>query len=366
MLIAALSGRALAAAAHRAGYVPLVADLFDDLDTGAIAGASARVAGSLRRGFKHAAMLETLDLLRTGRTPIGVVCGSGFEGRPRLLRELAERHLLLGNRADIVARVKNPVALATLCARLGIPHPPALRAAGDQGKWLRKRVGASGGGHVKPVAPGRGAERGHYIQRHVEGTPISAQFLADGRRAMPLGLSRQWADPTPTRPYRYGGAVRPASLTKTQAEEIADIIARLVPATGLVGLNSADFLVRPDNLDLIEINPRPGATIDIFVDMRGRLFQLHVDACMGRLPDRAPAFPPAAAAAIVYAPRRLGVPAWMAWPTWTADRQKPGPIPKGAPLCTVLADAPDPEAAEQLVRARGASILSIAEGTPCQ
>ncbi len=361
MLIAALSGRALAEAAHRAGYAPLVADLFDDLDTGAVAECR-RVAGNAGRGFRAALLLDALEHLRAGRNPVGLVYGSGFEDRPRLLRALGERHRLLGNRAEVVARINDPVALASLCAELAIPHPGAHPAADAHGQWLRKRRGASGGAHIRPVPPSAKAERGHYLQPLVEGVPISALFVADGCDARLLGLSRQWTDPAPTRPYRYGGAVRPASVRADRMREIARIVGRLVPAAGLVGLNSADFLVRSDDLDLIEINPRPGATIDLFADPDGRLFQLHLDACAGRLPHAAPRFPEARAAAFVYAPRRLQVAVGMRWPEWTADRQRPGVVRAGAPLCTVLADAADADAAERLVRARAASILSMTEG----
>ncbi|MEO8714702.1 MAG: ATP-grasp domain-containing protein [Acetobacteraceae bacterium] len=364
VLIAALSGRALAAAARRAGYVPLVADLFDDLDTRAMAGASTLVAGSLARGFAHDALLDSLDRLATGSAPEGVVCGSGFEDRPKLLRAVAARHTLLGNTAATVARVKDPLALAALCKRLDIPHPTVRRAPEDRGSWLRKRAGASGGGHVEAARLGQTAKPGEYVQRRVEGTAVSALFLADGRHALMLGLSRQWADPTQTRPYRYGGAVRPAALSETRAVEIAGIIGRLVPATGLVGLNSADFMVRTDGLDLIEINPRPCATIDIFADDEGQLFRLHVDACLGHLPDVAPTFPPAAAACVIYAPRPLLVSAEMAWPDWSADRQPSGRVREGAPLCTVLADETDADRAERLVRARATTILSLIEDTP--
>ena len=134
--------------------------------------------------------------------------------------------------------------------------------------------------------------------------------------------------------------------------------------TELRGLNSADFLVRQDGLDLLEINPRPGATVDIFAGHA--LFRLHLDACRGVLPDKAPIWPAAAAAATVYARQAIRLPADFAWPAWTADRQPPGePVPSGAPLCTVLADAADAVGAEQRVRDQAAEILARTEGAPC-
>jgi uncharacterized protein len=360
VLIAALSGRALASCARRDGYRPLVADLFGDLDTRELAEASERVPGSLTRGFSQTALLASLDRLAAGRQVIGVVVGSGFEDRPRLLHALAGRHVLLGNTAEVVTAIKNPFQFADTCARALVPHPDIRREQPAGGTWLRKRAGGAGGVHIAASTRRAGPRPGRYYQRHVAGEPISAAFLAAGGACRVLGLTRQWADPSPRQPFRYGGASRPAALPFGRAADIADAVARLVAQTGLRGLNSADFLVRQDGVDLLEVNPRPGATLDIFAGQA--LFRLHLDACRGVLPDAAPVWPAAAAVATVYARQDIRLPADFAWPAWTADRQPSGePVPSGAPLCTVLADAADAAEAEQLVRDRTAEILARAE-----
>ncbi|WP_216856010.1 ATP-grasp domain-containing protein [Acidisphaera sp. S103] len=363
VLIAALSGRALAACARRDGYRPLVADLFGDLDTSELAEASERVPGTLTRGFSQTGLLASLDRLAAERQVIGVVVGSGFEDRPRLLHALATHHILLGNPAEVVTAIKDPFQFAETCARAGLPHPDIRRDQPTSGKWLRKRAGGSGGVHIAASTRRAGQRPGRYYQRHAAGEPVSVAFLAAGGACRVLGLSRQWADPSPRHPFRYGGASRPAPVPPRQAADIADAVARLVALTDLRGLNSADFLVRHDGLDLLEINPRPGATVDIFAGQA--LFRLHLDACRGVLPDAPPVWPAAAAAATVYARQAIRLPPDFAWPAWTADRQPSGePVPAGAPLCTVLADAADATGAEQLVRDRAAEILASAEAPP--
>ena len=183
VLIAALSGRALAACARRGGYRPLVADLFGDLDTRELAEASERVPGSLTRGFAQAALLASLDRLAAGRGVIGVVTGSGFEVRPRLLGAIAARHVLLGNQPDTVTAIKDPFRFAEICARAGVPHPEIRRDRPVQGAWLRKRVGGSGGAHISAATRRAGVRRGWYYQRRVAGEPVSAAFLAAGGAA---------------------------------------------------------------------------------------------------------------------------------------------------------------------------------------
>jgi predicted ATP-grasp superfamily ATP-dependent carboligase len=361
VLIAALSGRALAAAARQAGYQPLVADLFGDVDTQAIAAANERVPGSLARGPARKPLLEALDRLADGRAPAGLVYGSGFERRTALLHAFARRHTLLGNSPDVVARTADPIAFSELCRSLDVPHPAIRYTAAPDENWLEKRAGGAGGGHIRMARPGVAPRRRHYLQRRAEGRPISALFLADGRRSLALGFSEQWADPRRGRPFRYGGAVRPATLAAADASAMAEVIERVVPAIGLVGLNSADFLLRGEGFDLLEINPRPGASLDVFSDAGGTLFHLHVQACRGWLPEEPPTFTAATAAAIVYVPRACALPEGFAWPDWAADRQAPGiVVPAGGPLCTVRAHADDATTARMLVQKRIAAMQRLA------
>src|SRR5947209_18455866 len=91
VLIAAVSGRALAASARRAGFVALVADCFGDDDTLELAHAHARVSLDAGRGIDGAALRNALEQLAGTHRPLGIVCGTGFEDRPYLLAWIAER-----------------------------------------------------------------------------------------------------------------------------------------------------------------------------------------------------------------------------------------------------------------------------------
>ena len=110
LLIAAISGRALAASAIRAGLTPLVADFFADADTRALAHSCRKLKGDIGRGIRWQSLGHTLETLaEAAPSPIlGLVYGSGFEDRPRLLTQIAERWPLLGNDAATVERIKAP------------------------------------------------------------------------------------------------------------------------------------------------------------------------------------------------------------------------------------------------------------------
>ena len=359
VLIAAISGRALASSARRGGYLPLVADFFGDRDTVAAAQAHVPLGTPLAQGFRGHDLVCALEHLAEQHVPIGIVCGTGFEDRPQLLAQLEQRWRLFGNSADTVARVKDPETFAALCRDCDIAHPRvALSPPAAREGFLAKRRGGSGGAHV---ASASAKEFGQdvYYQSHVPGMPVSAQLLANGGSAIVLGFSEQWACPTPRQPFRYGGAVRPANIAPHVAERLAESACRLAAALSLKGLNSADFMVDGDYFSILEINPRPGATLDIFEVDGGSLFGLHMSACGGDLIDEAPRFCGAKASAIVYAERDIIAPARFEWPDWSADRPNAGiAIKRGEPLCTVHASAAAAAEARALVNERLAQVHS--------
>jgi predicted ATP-grasp superfamily ATP-dependent carboligase len=356
VLIIAPSGRGLAAAARRAGFCPLVADFFGDLDMQDLA-ASACLVEMRDDGF-DSDLVAHVRQLADGHSPIGFVYGGGFEDRPQLLAELAGAFKILGNPPDVVARVKDPQALAELCRACAIPHPEIrFDPPPDPEHWLLKHAGGGGGLHVAP-ADTRAAESGDYYQRRFEGRSVSALLFGNGTDAQIVGLSAQWTAPASDKPFRYGGAVQPAELEIASAEHIRLAAHKIAVAAGLVGLNSIDFLVGPTGFHLLEINPRPGATLDIFADRR--LFAAHVAACTGDLPNPPLAAPPPRATAIFYTPLDVTPMPHFDWPDWCLDRQRPGTcLHKGDPVCTVAAEAATPTAARALVDERLAEFLTL-------
>jgi predicted ATP-grasp superfamily ATP-dependent carboligase len=356
LLIAAISGRALAAAARRAGYRPLVADFFCDIDTVALAERTAKLPGDLQNGIDDGRMVETLRQLAGDDRPLAIVLGSGFERKPDLVDEIARRFPLAGNDGATIRRIKDPATLAADCTELGIPHPAICRETPpDPENWVVKTAGAAGGAHIAR-ANGAASAPGRYFQRFVKGYPVSALFIGDGQGARVVGFSRQWTSPAPAAPYRYGGAVRLRRFDREQAAKISDWLSSLARRAGLVGLCSADFIRSPDGFQLMEINPRPGATLDIFDDMAAPLMKTHLDAASGR-PYRLPRFADSMASMIAYASAPIERFPAFAWPDWTADHQSPGTsLVAGDPVCTVFARGPSADATSRAVKARIAQL----------
>ncbi len=359
ILIAGFSGRALAQSARRAGFTPLVVDGFGDEDTRAAAAGSEHVPDIVTHGFRSSSLLPALDRLTAGAEspPIGLVLGAGFEGVPALVEHLDARYRVLGCSADTIRQAKDPMALAALPrrARNCLPGDPARPAC------RRRRLAVE-------------ADRRHRRDAHYRGTPPTADAGAisnaksPGRRSRRSAswapaiarsrFSRQWAAPAGRRPYRYGGATGSLELDPDLEARMIEIGLEVSRALSLVGLVSLDFLVTPDAAPvLLEINPRPGATLDVFDDAAGTLFKAHIAAALGTGPldayFAAWSPPVARAVAYLYADRGdLEIPP-IAWPEWAFDRPAPGrSIARHQPIATVSAEGGDTRQAEALCRER--------------
>lgn len=331
ILIAASSARILAAALRREGQRCITLDHFADEDTRSYAEASIRLP-PYGMGFEPNRILDRVDRLRGGAG--GLVYGAGFEHDPALLAELARRVPVIGNPPAVLAAIKEPFGFAALLSRLGLAHPEIRHTPPDEAGWLRKRRGGAGGTHIALAEHGE-AEPGSYWQRRTAGVPVSALFLADGRHALILGYSAQWTAPCATAPFRYGGCAGPLPIGGRLVTEIDAACVAITRAAGLRGLNSLDMLVAGDAVTILEVNPRPGASLDIFDHLP--LWRYHRDAVAGRLPRSVPMRRTGRAAAILYTPARLRI-SPSAWPAWSADRSPAGTIiERDDPVCTVFA-----------------------------
>ena len=166
------------------------------------------------------------------------------------------------------------------------------------------------------------------------GEPVSALVVGNGRDARVLAIGRQLVAPRPGRPFRFAGVLAPARhLAGRPRQALEQAALRLAEHYRLRGLASVDALVAGDAVTVLELNPRPGGSLDAYGAALGvDLFALHVAACRGgALPE-----PMVADALRGIADRlrrsddtRAG---WFAWPDWAADRSPPGSvIPAGGP-----------------------------------
>jgi len=357
VLIAGVSTRGFAESAARAGYDVIAVDGFGDLDLRACARTVLVARGSDR--FSMPAALRA-----AGAVACDAVCYvASFENHPDAVGVLARRGTLWGNPPAVLRRVRDPVRLARALAAHGLPAP-AVRLSAPRSpartRWLLKPR-ASGGGSGITRWRGRSVPVGSYLQQWIAGVPGSIVFAADGRRAVPLGLSRLLAGERAfgAGPFRYCGNILGGADARLadSARRIADAVTR---EFRLVGVNGIDFVARRGVPYPLEVNPRYTAALELVERAHGLgIFATHARACAGELPGAPPPPRTALGKAIVYARRDLVIGDTSSWLEDESVRDIPSPgqrIGRGHPVCTIFAHARDPAACHAALVRRARSL----------
>jgi uncharacterized protein len=351
VLLAGLSTRDVAESAARAGYEVVALDGFGDIDLRACA-AEVRVVRVDGRFSAPAAAAAGRDI-RCDAT----MYEASFENHPDAVRALAAGRVLWGNTPAVLARARDPRRLARVIRDAGLPGPRVRLArppAAARRGWMVKPLRSGGGERVSVWRRGAAVPRGSYFQERVDGVAGSIVFAADGRDAVPLGLSRILAGETRfgAAGFRYcGNILAPAGDAQFPADDrLLDGITRLARAVtaafGLVGVNGVDFIARRGLPYAIEVNPRYTAALELVERAYGfSTFDVHARACRGDLPafDLAAARRHAREAvgkAIVYARRPVVLGDTRSWLT---DQDIRDISPPGTqftppdPICTIFA-----------------------------
>jgi len=179
LIVLGASARAAAFSIRRAGYEPYAIDLFADRDLAAIC-----PAVKIQR-YPH----DFLASLAAAPSAPWIYTG-GLENYPRLVDRMAALRPLLGNRGDVLRRIRDPLQLAEAPRDAGCSFPPLGGTAGlpsSAMQWLVKPLRSSGGLAVRFACGEEIAQppRWAYLQQFIEG---GLQFLVTGFECLVVAL----------------------------------------------------------------------------------------------------------------------------------------------------------------------------------
>ena len=354
----------LAQSAIKGGWQAHVADVYADQDTQALAHQFCKIKVSAN-GFDAASLLSAINQLTTNRPVSGVIYGSGLESQPQLLKQIARNHLIIGNSAQQVEQVNNPRLFFKQLRKLKIPFPEvSFQAPEDLAGWLRKPAFSEGGKGIQAAGNRPLSNNPHYFQKQLSGNSYSALFLADGQHVNIIGFNRQYTTtPSSATPFIFTGIINQPELALVHQQQITQAIQKLVKAIGLKGLNSLDFMINDNACQILEINPRPSASMALYdQDFTQGLLTEHINACQGSLPQDYERNPPHPVRAyhIIYATEAVSIPIEIQWPLWSTDQPSRGThIAAGEPVCAINAEAATVEHVEKLIQIRAMEIRNF-------
>jgi len=356
----------LAQAAKTAGLKPLLIDLFADLDTQGYVEDFRQVASLAEQDLAPAVdyFIERYGVTR-------VVYGSGFEHHPESLYYLNSRLLILGNHPDVFARQLDKPAFFSVLDELNIPYPEvAFNAPEYVGDWLVKPMQGQGGTGIKHYHAGDETKGAVYWQRFQPGASCSVLFLADGQQVQVVGFNSQWLIRlSEAQEFVFSGVANNADLPDQRKAQVAGWLKQMVPVFGLKGLNSLDFIVTDVDCYVLEINPRPSASMQLYDE---DLLVRHIQACEGTLGATSAALkpeterlklPPLSGYQIVYAEQDTTIPSQFEWPPWCMDVPKAGDRCRaGQPICSIIAHQNNSQSVAEQLRAKQQLIISKLKG----
>lgn len=347
------SARAAVCSLARAGLSAWAVDQFNDRDLARVAPCALCPEG----GYPSA-----LPDLAARFPPGPVLYTGGLENHPRVVAELARTRELWGNPPEVLARVRDPFALAALLARIGFRVPrlvPPGEACPAQGRWLRKPVRSGGGLGVRFARAGAPATPDHVFQEFIDGAPMSALYCGTTL----LGTTEQLigAEWLHAAPFAYCGNVGPLEPPAWALR----LGRSLCTDTGLREHWGADLVLRDGEPWVLEVNPRYTAAIEVLELATGR-------AAFGRwLPANRPGAG-VVGKAVYYAPHAIRFPRGGPWDADLAAPFDPWRVPGfadipdagarvevGWPVLTLFAEASSSAEARRRLQSRAAELDSL-------
>lgn len=368
LAVAALSARTLVEAAVRAGYRAVALDLFGDTDTRAAATQWLGIGNTLSSRIEPELFLRGLHgLARSGQAE-GWVYGSGFEGLADVLQDAEGLLPLWGTSARALRRLRRPEEFFGCLEAHHLPHPEVLFSHANRG-WLLKAAGACGAAHIRRADATQKLPDGFYAQREVPGRALSASYLANGREALVLGFNEQLVQAHAGQPFVFSGVIGPIPLPDAVRHEIERALSVLTTEFDLRGLGSLDFMLDRQQLWLLEVNPRPSASLPLHDHRSQPLLHAHAQACQGedlatlRL---APSSALVRGIQTLFARQRVHInhphAAVLQARTQVHDCPTLGSVvDSGQPLCSVSASALDADGVRAELAKRASTLLSTLE-----
>ena len=194
-------------------------------------------------------------------------------------------------------------------------------------------------------------------KKFIKGRHYSAHFAASKTGKIMIGFTEQ---PQTTweklrkkdNPFLLKRSLYVHNFNRQFVQNISMQIDKIMSHFDLVGLNSIDFIVPKNSKRILitEINPRPGATIDLLERATGKnLFNLHIQSIRGenitRSKKNQKKNKKTWVMEIIYAKRNLRFNQPIHWPIWIKDipnlrghSNDRVHIKSGGPVCTIFAD----------------------------
>lgn len=261
LILIGASIRSLTATALRAGYAPFCVDLFCDSDLTWML-----EEHGADRPIRISSFADAPAVVSKLPSHLPVVWAGGIENTPAVIDAISQRRKVLGPSTRAVEYVNHPQHLQTCVEGTTCQTPETTWKHPDDGsqEWLVKPIQGAGGIGIRPFRHDEPLENGAFLQRVVRGLPVSALYChgPDGTELLTTSVQLIGTPNLGAKNMTFCGNIGPISLPRPVCRAMLEV-GRRVASMGICGVFGADFVVSPNNVWLIEVNPRITASHEI-------------------------------------------------------------------------------------------------------
>ncbi|MCK5830547.1 MAG: ATP-grasp domain-containing protein [Methylococcales bacterium] len=317
--------------AKKAGYDVVVIDCFSDVDT------QVDSLECIKVKTLSIKQIEPAFCLLNSRYKLAyAIYGSGFEFYSSSLKFLHQKIKVLGNTLEAYSAIQDKTFFFSKLKQLNIPFPDiSFQAPEYNDGWLVKPMRGEGGLGIKKYKGLVESSETCYWQRFINGISMSVLFVSDGSSFEICGFHKQLITSVGEFDFIFSGIISQPELNDKVKSQLNVWIASLVTEFSLKGLNSIDFILKNDCCYILEINPRPSASMQLYND---GLIDKHMSSSLQNALGSISNLKEYRAYQVVFAETDTIINNDIQWPEWLVDRPHDGSlIHTGLPICSIIA-----------------------------
>lgn len=309
----------------------LVIDCFSDLDTTLLASGIVKV-DSL--AINH--LLRALSALKKVHKLVHVIYGSGFESNPESLEYLHDNFNVLGNSPAVFYALQNKRLAFSAFTKLNIIFPEVVfQLPKSTEMWLVKPVYGEGGMGVRMLSPATALSETVYFQQLIDGDVMSVLFVSSVDQIVIYGFHKQQVISIDEDLFVFSGLISFPAINDKVLETITKWIKKITNHFNLKGINSLDFILKGSQCYLLEVNPRPSASMQLYPNS---LLLEHIKCFLGGRLEQAKPRGFCQGYKIIFAKVDCLISQHICWPDWAMDIPSTGSIINTArPICSIIA-----------------------------
>jgi len=213
------------------------------------------------KNFDEKKILTILNLIDPKNNK-KILIGSGFAEEITKKNIIANRQNL-GNDYETISKIKSGLFFKEL-EKNNITHPKSTRSRPKSSDWLVKSFASAGGTNIKKIDESKKKlKHDEYYQKFLEnGEHLSVQFFCNNNTAFIKSICEQLMSKRTKNPFLIESLIT-KNVTSDFFKKLKNLVNRVSYIFKLNGLNNIDLVLHKKKIYLIEINPRPGLSMNI-------------------------------------------------------------------------------------------------------